>query len=79
MLKQVQCATIRMFQHKASFASSPEYSRNSNFGGCFFGWLVLLLSFPHYWVPDSLDVTVLKFWALAVLKVPYCQTILLLQ
>jgi len=72
MVKLVQCATIRMFQHKVSFAAEPHCSRNSSSGCCFFGWLALLLSRPDYWVPNNLEVT-LKFWALAVLRVPYCR------
>lgn len=79
MLKRVQCATIKMFQLKTSFASSHEYTKNGNFGGCFFVWLGFLFSLPCYWVPNGLDVTALKFWVLAVLTVPYCQVILLLQ
>lgn len=38
-----------MFQHKASFASSPEYSRNSNFGGWIF--------FFFFWLAGSFDLT----------------------
>lgn len=37
MLRQVPCTTVRMFQHKSSFAcSSPEFNRNIQFWWLFY-------------------------------------------
>lgn len=58
-----------MFQHKASLHPVLNIAGIAILvaGFFFFGWLVLLVSLPSYWVPDTLDVTTLKVLGLVLL------------